>query len=60
MISTSNSHRIRSARKNTIGSAMFFQENFTVLLRSNVKGKPLGCQGKSLNRRGVTAGLVAV
>src|ERR1700752_3662488 len=42
--STRISQSTSSATKNITGSAMSFQENFTALLRADVKGKHPSCQ----------------
>src|SRR5260370_39605863 len=42
--STRISQSTSSATKNIAGSAMSFQENFTALLRADVKGKHPSCQ----------------
>jgi hypothetical protein len=47
MTSTSISQSTRSAIKNTIGSATFFQEIFMGYSAADVKGKPGRSQGKS-------------
>src|SRR5574341_492245 len=43
--STRISQSTNSTRKKRIGSATFFQENFTVALRADVNGKVWTCQG---------------
>jgi len=50
--STRISQSIKSVMKNTTGSAMFFQEDFTAVLRADVNGKHWMCQENRRGRRG--------
>jgi hypothetical protein len=53
MTSTRISQSTSNARKNNTGSATFFHENFTALLRADVNGKLPTCQeNRTLNLQG--------